>query len=177
MLPSATAQAHDRSECGSVMLEFAIAIPFLLFITFGTLQLAFLYVADSVMEYAAFSTARAELVREVNVHRPEDDVSPQEAAQLICSFISFGDDPPADRTHIPGWGPLKGSAYAKNNTHYEVQDLSDGAFITTVHFRYTHLFPIMSLPFLQLSAISFSETSDADGTFLLSKSYTMRRGL
>lgn len=166
-----------RNENGSVMLEYALLIPFLLFMTFSIIQLSLLYVADSVMEYAAFSAARAHLVEGINSH-PEDtwiSAEPhQKAAEMICSLISFGEDPVADRIDIPGWGKLYGSAYSKfPTTIAKIEDsLVNNSFTATVDFEYTMLFPQLAVPFL------FSDNLQAgtkEGTIMLTKSYTMNR--
>jgi hypothetical protein len=164
-----------KDQRGVVMVEFAILIPFLLFITFGLLQLSLLFVADAVMEYAAFSAARAELVRGINTYGdPQRDVDPQKAAQMVCSLISFGAEDPNQRMVIPGWGGLPGSHYSQNHTQVQVDHSIPQEFKVTVTFDYELLFPNLALPFLSLNMIDFGEMT-SNGQLILKKSCVMAR--
>jgi len=55
-------QLHRRQE-GQTLVEFAIAFPIQILITLGIMQLAMIFVAKQVVNYAAFIAARAELVK------------------------------------------------------------------------------------------------------------------
>ena len=158
---------------GAVLVEYAILVPFLLFITFGIIQLSLLFIADAVMDYAAFSAARAQLVQGVNTHGDTDrDVSPLKAAQMVCSLISFGSGN-VDRIHIPGWGPLPGSDYSQVNTTIQI-DAPDNApeFTVTVNFIYELLFPQLAM-LLSANVIDFG--MNEHGQLILSSKCTMAR--
>lgn len=161
-------------ESGVIMVEYALMIPFLLFLTFGILQMAMVFVADAVMEYAAFSAARAEMVKDVNNHGDSDlNSDPQTAASLVCSLISFGRASSAAPVRIPGWGRLPGSDYAFENTEVNIVDIDDYTFEAVVSFEYELLFPELSLPFLSITPVEYSNrTGDR---ILLEKSCTMTR--
>jgi Flp pilus assembly protein TadG len=161
-------------EGGAVALEYALLIPFMLFITFGIIQLALLYIANSVMDYAAFSAARAALVTDINTRGDADqNTDPEKAAKMITSLISFGEDPANERIHIPGWGKLKGSAYSQKNTEVVLEE--DGRSMkATVNFKYHLVFPQISLPFLRLGAMDFSNSDDGK-EIILSKSHSLYR--
>ena len=159
------------------MLEFAIIVPFMLFLTFGIIQLALLFVAHSLMEYAAFCAARAELVREINPHGAEyDTVDPQVAAEMVCSLISF-DTQTGDGHVIPGWhngGYLRGSRYAthengvgEKNTKVTIVDLSETEFNAQVDFKYQLYFPELALPFLGIYDYGIELEKDASKSYIV----------
>jgi len=156
------------------MVEYALMIPFLLFLTFGILQMAMVFVADAVMEYAAYSAARAELVRDINHHGDDNlNTDPQTAASLVCSLISFGQSGGGAPVHLSGWGTLPGSAYAFDNTQVNIVDVDDFTFDAVVTFNYELLFPELSLPFLSITPIDYSERNG--NQILLEKTCTMTR--
>jgi Flp pilus assembly protein TadG len=160
-----------KQESGVVLVEYAIAIPFLLFIAFGLLQLAMLFVADSVMQYAAFAAARSELVRGVNDHNNEAlDVSPQRAAEMVTSLISYGEGE-AEPILIPGWGTLAKSSYAQEHTTVTIEERDDDAFEAVVRFEYTLLFPMIS--WLSVEAMDLG--SFENGALVLEKRHRMVR--
>jgi Flp pilus assembly protein TadG len=162
-------------ESGVVMVEYALMIPFLLFLTFGILQLAMIFVADAVMEYAAYSAARAELVSNINNHGEEElNTDPQTAASLVCSLISFGQATGEPSLHLPGFGTLPGSGYAFENTSVVINDVDDFTFEAVVSFNYELLFPELALPFLSISPVEYDNRNE-DGRLVLEKTCTMTR--
>jgi hypothetical protein len=148
-------------------------MPLLLFVAFAILQLSMLFVADSVMQYAAFAAARSEMVRGVNTHESSGlEVDPQRAAAMVTSLISYG-EATTSAIEIPGFGQLNKSDYSQENTDVEIEDLGDGAFEAIVRFKYKFLFPVMSLNWLGLQAVDFGELED--GKLLLEKRHRMVR--
>lgn len=171
--------AVKKGERGLATVEAAMVMPFLLFMTFGILQLGFLFVADAVMQYAAFCAARAEMVREVQGERYE--TSPKLAAAMVCSLISFGEaDDPSYTLAIPRRPQprtLPGFPYAWENTDYTIVNLPDQRFEARVRFQYEPIFPELSLLFIGVSAIDFVADKTPDGKWILEKTHTMTRAL
>ncbi|MBF0198564.1 MAG: pilus assembly protein [Planctomycetes bacterium] len=179
-MSSPASSSKKDSQEGAVLVEYALLIPFVMFITFSIIQLGMLFIADSIMEYAAFSAARAELVKGINTHGVDNmDVDRDRAAEMVCSLISFGNSS-TERIHIPGWGPLKGSGYAQENTKVKIVgpdedgELDENEFIATVTFNYELLFPEIVLPMLGISRIEYGEL-DENGNLVLTKSCKMAR--
>ena len=106
-----------RDDDGQTMVEFAIAFPVQLFLMLGIMQLAMIFVAKQIVNYAAFSAARSELVKDDLVEIDGEDAAnqaPAKAAAFICSGIS-GPTAKSDITvtraeypimQLPGWGLL-----------------------------------------------------------------------
>ncbi len=107
-----------RDQKGQAMVEFAIVFPFQILVTLLILQIAFLYVAGHVVQYAAFAAARAELVGE----------NAEEAAEAVCTPIAGITDIAAaeDPIYYPGWGNLDRSGISRARTSVEIiTSLSD----------------------------------------------------
>ena len=175
------------------MAEFAIILPLILFLTFGCFQLAFLFVADSVMEYAAFCAARSYIVQITNTQNGLDQAADDagaaahKAACMVTSLISYFNEQNAG-IEVPGVGELSYSSYSVNHTNIEIY--ADGTSVGTtigadnfatvndpklieviVHFDYKPMFPALTLPGL---AITDSVVSTNDqGYIKLKKSCTM----
>lgn len=108
---------------GQAMVEFAIAFPLQLFITFGIMQMALLSVAELVTNYAAFRACRAALVTnwDENLDGRKDGLDMQLNARKAAAMVLFPLAMPfsgandADSLTVPGWGKLKNSdsAFAK----------------------------------------------------------------
>lgn len=182
-----------RNNRGSVFVEFAIILPLILYLTFGCFQLAMLFVADSVMEYAAFNSARCYMVQISDSSQSLDDANEVakeaavKSAAMITSLISFFDEDGLP-IEIPGWGKLKFSTYSQNHTWIRVmvdgervletgsnsfqRNVSSAEEIeVTVFFEYKPMFPLMTLPALGIND-AVIETRN-DGTILLEKSCRM----
>ncbi len=97
---------------GQAVVEFAVVFPFQILITLLILQIAFLYVAGHVVNYAAFAAARAELVGE----------SAEEAAEAICTPIAGITDlgTGVEPIHYPGWGDLDRSDISRERTSVNI---------------------------------------------------------
>jgi len=104
-----------RAARGQVLVEYAIVFPIQLVLTLGIIQLAHIFVAKQVLEYAAFCGARAALV----------GLSEEEAKQAAVIPISLIAGPSgvgtADTIRIPGWGRLARSGAAEQKTRLEVR--------------------------------------------------------
>ena len=140
--PRTTNEGNFIRVCsGQVLVEFAIALPLLLFLTLGIMQLALLSAAKVVVNHAAFAAARAELVGE----------SPQEAAEIACAPVGGTSGTPGDEGlpfyTIPGRGILERSGLAREKTVVDVvhPGASGEAFVRVdVRCDYELVFPIVS---------------------------------
>ncbi len=108
-----------RGASGSVIVEWAIALPVILLATFGVMQFALAMTAKIVVNHAAFCAARAALV--VPRTDPRDGRSWEEragekaraAAAILCAPLGgVVADGTASPTSMPGWGTQLRSAAA-----------------------------------------------------------------
>jgi Flp pilus assembly protein TadG len=142
----ARSRRASRRESGVAVAEFAIAFPFLLMLVLGICQISLMFVARSVVEYAAFCSARAELVGE----------DPERAAEFVCSGIAgmTYEEGTGDPIDVPGWGVLPRSEASAVKTSVDVIDpIDDGNGTVTVEV--THLYeltiPVASMMFKPIS--------------------------
>ncbi len=108
-----------RRQDGQAVVEFAIAFPLQLLATLIILQLAFLYIASFVVQYGAYTAARAELV----------GADPLAAASAVCSPVAgiTGLGTGSQPIKYPGWGNLDRSEIARDRTSVDlVMPLSAG---------------------------------------------------
>jgi len=119
-----------RSERGQALVEYAIVFPLQLMMTLAIIQLAQIFVAKQVVEYAAYCGARAKLVgldNETTSFCWEGTSSQLNGAQVAAliplSGICSNNANETNVLSLPGWGNLPGYGTA-----------SDPA-ITTVNFQ------------------------------------------
>ncbi len=120
---------------GQALVEFAVAFPLQLFLTFGIMQFALLQVSQLMVNYAAFKACRAAISSAAYVGDPDSGgtYDPLRDARSAAAVVLT----PLAGTHIdsarlegaspvtvPGWGQLKGSDLALAKTL--VTDLSAG---------------------------------------------------
>lgn len=104
-----------RRDGGQALVEYAIVFPIQLMLTLAVIQLAHVFVAKQVLEYAAFCGARAALVGE----------SPTTAACIpISSIAGTSGASFSDSISIPGWGTLPRSGAAEQKTIVNVQAIT-----------------------------------------------------
>jgi hypothetical protein len=118
-----------RAEGGQALVEFAVVLPVQLFVVFGIMQLALLFVSTLAVNYTAYRCARIGLVGEdaetgnrfVIVHDGEthegDTYTAEDAAAAMLLAPLAGSTLPEmsarpPRAEIPGWGPVAGSDIA-----------------------------------------------------------------
>lgn len=82
------ARSPASRETGAVMLEFVIAFPLVLVLTFACIQFAHIWVAKMVVHYAAFCAARSALVCTKGEYRSAS--GPLKAAQDVCDLVGKG---------------------------------------------------------------------------------------
>lgn len=99
-----------RGERGQALVEYAIVFPIQLMMTLAVIQLAHLFVAKQILDYAAFCGARAGVV----------GLSHEDARKAALIPISRIAGPSGvtepDTIDIPGWGRLRGSGAALEKT-------------------------------------------------------------
>ncbi len=144
----------DAGGRGQAMVEFAIAFPLQLFITFGIMQLILLYVSALMVNYAAFRACRAAVVTnwDVNgdgeVDAADMIANARVAAQIVLAPLAGRSLEDADRgpvVTIPGWGnELKNSdlSYAKALVH-EVDAENPYDITIVVEFDQELYFPLV----------------------------------
>lgn len=146
--------ARLRGEGGQALVEFAFAFPLQLLIVFGIVQLALIFVAKQVVQYASFAAARAAVVAET----PDEAWSRAgRTAALICapitgttisgSNVSWADVTAGDAViTIPGWGqvPKSGiSSRLKTFTHEPDFSVPGEVRVTVTHY-YELPIPVVS---------------------------------
>jgi Flp pilus assembly protein TadG len=103
---------------GQALVEYAIVFPLQLMMTLAIIQLAQIFVAKQVLEYAAFCGARATLV----------GLSEQEAQRAACIPLSgVCASSPEDATAnviLPGWGSRTMSTQLYNQLQQSITDES-----------------------------------------------------
>ncbi len=120
--------------------EFAIVFPVLLMLVLGIIQISLFLIARTVVDYAAFAAARAELVGE----------DPERAAEMVCSSIAGQSFPQGTGQPItvPGWGVLPRSESSSLKTSVNVIDpIGNGSGEVTVEV--THLYELI-VPFVSM---------------------------
>lgn len=148
-------------EKGQVVVEFALIMPLILFVTMGLMQLSLIFVARSIVNYASYTAARAELVGQ----------DPQKAAEIVCSPISgfsyLGG--PQSPIILPGWGELPRSAFSKDKTTVNVLEslTKDGDRVTVeVTHEYQLMFPEFVMPLIGITSTTFSNYSKNGVNFI-----------
>ena len=114
----------SRNEKGQAVVEFALIFPLQILVTLLILQISFLYVAEQVVNYAAFAAARAELVGE----------DAEQAAEAICTPIAGITDlgTGVEPIYYPGWGDLDRSDISRERTYLEDDDDDDDDMVTAL---------------------------------------------
>ena len=100
---------------GQALVEYAIVFPLQLMLTLALIQLAHLFVAKQILDYAAFCGARAALVG------LEYDDAKKAAAIPISRIAGPSGVSEPDGIDIPGWGTLRGSGAAMEKTSFEAR--------------------------------------------------------
>lgn len=201
---SADAENADGfgSSGGSALVEFAIAFPFQLFLTFGLIQLMLLLVSSLVVNYASFRCCRAALT----YYEPGDATATAQSikpvAQVILAPLSVAnhantDVPsgwPSDSVStaitIPGWGEVRGTAGNINKIKLTVQEDS-GVITTRLSYLQELLFPFIDRIFALAASGSsdegrnFAGASESNGGiwvsangrvhYIITREHTMRR--
>jgi len=122
-----------RGERGQVVVEYAIVFPIQLLVTLAIIQIAHIFVAKSLVSYAAFCGARAALV----------DEDAEDAAAIAMSGVAgtAGAELEENIT-VPGWGELPRSGGARLKNEVEVIEKTDEDGIPIVTCNVAHLYQL-----------------------------------
>ena len=77
-----------KHESGSVLMEMIMAMPLLIALTFGALQMAHIHIARQVVSYAAYAAARATLPE---TGGKEEDAARKAAQRILCWLTGSAD--------------------------------------------------------------------------------------
>ena len=134
------------------MVEYAIVFPLQLFITFGVMQLALIYIAGLATDYAAFRACRAYIVGEG--YYDADPGRLDRVAGLMLAPLAGGSFTGAateEPTEIPGWGTIHNSDMAASKVCVHRVELpgdeDNGVITVAVEFNYQLIFPAMDMIF------------------------------
>ena len=86
-----------RQEKGSMLLETVAAMPLLIALTFGALQLAHIHVARQITAYAAYAAARATLP----VEEGEEQEAAEHAARRVLCWLAAAPESEHDGVLMP----------------------------------------------------------------------------
>jgi Flp pilus assembly protein TadG len=123
---------------GSVMLEAVFVFPIVLALIFGAAQVAHIWTARQVVQYAAYSAARAAMVAEQSEMQNTGEI----AAKQVCSWICLGQAAGETGTEIAGWGEIKGSGAVNRKTRVTVRMADEWNVEATVEFDFALVMPI-----------------------------------
>lgn len=96
---------------GSVLMEAAVCLPVLLVMILGCMQIAHIWFARQVVQYAAYASARTLLVTPDQDYAKAVQVGGEawKAAANVCSWVALSQPQGAGKFEIPGWGGVPGS--------------------------------------------------------------------
>jgi len=104
-----------KDDQGTVLMEFVMVMPILVFMIFGIIQLSIICMVKQVTHYAAFNAARAAIV-----YHPADfsdnGVFYSDRGvvhEAACTTLAWLGQMPggSGRLEIPDWGPVHGSGF------------------------------------------------------------------
>ncbi len=118
-----------RARGGQALAEWAVLLPLVLLLTLGIIQFSLVIIGKAVVNHAAFSAARAQLVGE----------DPLLAAQIVCSPVAGTKAMnPGDPIKIPGWGDLPRSQFSVPKTTVKVGSDADSAVTVEAKRQASH---------------------------------------
>ena len=127
-----------RNRSGQALAEWAVVLPLVLLMTLTIVQFSLVLIGKFLVNHAAYSAARAQLVGE----------DPLQAARILCSPVA-GTRATSTGTPIvvPGWGNLPRSAFTGAKTSVQVTQDADTAVTVEVTHQIDLWFPIVDLLF------------------------------
>ncbi len=149
----------DRNRRGQALVEYAFLMLFaMLPLTLGLAQLSLVLIGKAVVNHAAFSAARAQLVGE----------DPLLAAQIVCAPVAGTKAPvPGAPIVLPGWGNLPRSEFSVPKTSVQVvQDDADSVTVEVTH-DFQLMLPMVDLFFRGSGTPVFASGTDASGTSIM----------
>ncbi len=128
---------HSRRR-GQALAEWAVVLPLVLLMTLTILQFSLILIGKFVVNHAAFSAARAQLVGE----------DPLQAARIVCSPVAgTRADSLGNPIVVPGWGDLPRSQFTPAKTTTQVTQDNNSAVTVEVTHQIDLWFPIVDLLF------------------------------
>ncbi len=147
---------------GSVLMETVLVMPLFLSMVMGALQFAHIYIAKQVVNYAAYSAARATL----SVHKADERTKAEESAKRILSWLILPAEKETNGVLMPD--------YADGDMQSHMMSVSidkdtDSQWIKTaeVKFAFPLVFPIAAQIIrwgMNLPAYDFSATRQGGNT-------------
>lgn len=135
---------------GQALVEFCIAFPFQLFLTFGLLQLMLLMISSLMINFAVYKCARSVAV----------DEDPLKTAQIILAPIAHSAISNSANINVPGWGSLSSSGAAYDKVSVTVTpNAQTGNTVVQLTFRQQLIFPFVDALFRMVSPSAESNSS------------------
>ena len=112
---------------GSVLMEAAVCIPLLLVMILGCMQIAQIWFARQVVQYAAYASAR------VLLSTPDQDCEKAvktggtawKAAARVCSWVALSQPQGSEGVDVPGWGKVPGSGDMESKLRLKLDTAGD----------------------------------------------------
>ncbi len=135
----------NRAEQGSMLVEAVICLPVVLVLVLGCMQIAHIWMARQVVQYAAFAAARSLLTvpnsRHFTAVQPGGDA--HKAAAAVCAWIALSQRPGATPVRVPGWGGIPGSGGIDEKLRLELkQPAGEWVPVVTVNFDFPMVIPV-----------------------------------
>ncbi len=125
---------------GAVLMEFVIAFPVVLVMILGCVQIAHIWAARLVVNYAAFCAARSALT----CHKSEYDTTARWAAEEVCKWIVIGEAAGEQQRGLPGWGTVPGSGATRRKVaDVKIEETPNYNVKATVEFHFALVTPIV----------------------------------
>lgn len=130
---------------GSMLMEAVVCIPVLLVMILGCMQIAHIWFARQVVQYAAYASAR------VLLSTPDQNYEEAtrkggaawKAAAQVCSWIALSQPAGSEEMKIPGWGKIPGSGGMEEKVKLELGTAGDQwSPKVTVSFDFPLVMPI-----------------------------------
>jgi hypothetical protein len=100
-----------KRDDGSLLMEAVVCLPVLLVLILGCMQIAHIWFARQIVQYAAYSASRALLVipDEEQERALKPGGSAFKAASYVCAWIALSQPRGSREVEVPGWGAVPGS--------------------------------------------------------------------
>ena len=112
-----------RGEKGSVLAEFIIVMPILVFMIFGTIQISMVWMARLMTRYAAYRAARTAIVYNPLDYKDKSNSGPVHRAACIVLAWTGMSNGSATNIAVPGWGNIPGSIDIAQQVSVEVEEV------------------------------------------------------
>lgn len=134
-----------KRDEGSLLMEAVVCLPVLLVLILGCMQIAHIWFARQIVQYAAYTASRALLVVPNNEHAKalKPGGSAFKAAANICGWVALSQPPGSREFEIPGWGGIPGSGGIERKLELSMtQPKGEWYPVVTVKFDFPLVMPI-----------------------------------